>query len=179
MKNLRIKYYIRLPNTALYDAWLETLPPKNSFADKRMDIHKMPYANVKYCMRLLSKLSKWEQVQQLFEICFGTTQRQFANARIADYFAARRFLIAEFSRVIETESKLLNTLSTDSHLWQMAGSDKLKPFSDTLPLVQLGKQFGQYPFDLGRKPYGEIFSLLAQLKTQNEVEAEYAKLSRQ
>ena len=61
----------------------------------------------------------------------------------------------------------------------MAGADRLKPYNDTLPLVQLGKLFGQYPFYLGRKPYGEIFSLLAQTKTQNEVENDYQKLVRQ
>jgi len=178
MKNIRIKYYARLPDTTLYDAWLETLPPKNSFAGKTLNLQQMPYANVKYCIRLLGKLNSWPQVQELFSVCFGVTERQFYNVRVAEYFAARTFLISEFKRLIATETKLLHTLSTDSHLWHMAGADKLNAFSDTLPLIQLGKTFGQYPYDLGRKPYAEIFSLLAQIKAQNEVEAAYAKLTR-
>lgn len=86
-------------------------------------------------------------------------------------------MLAEFERIIAIENKLLATQTTDGHLWQMAGADRLKPYSDTLPLLQLGKQLGQYPFDLGRKPYSEIFSLLAQTKTQNEVENDYRKLA--
>ena len=178
MKNIHIKYYARLPDTSLYDAWLDSIAPKNSFAGKTINLQQMSYANVKYCIRLLGKLNSWAQIQELFTICFGVEEHRFWNVRVAEYFAARKFLIAEFSRIIETENKLLNTMSTDSHLWHMAGADKLKPFSDTLPLIQLGKTFGQYPYDLGRKPYGEIFSLLAQIKTQNEVETEYTKLSR-
>ncbi|WP_116790165.1 hypothetical protein [Flavobacterium psychrotrophum] len=179
MKNLTLRQYTALRDTLTYDSILEYLNPKNTFANKQMDISAMPYANVKYCIRLLPKVTGWAGIQKLFEICFGVSKRDFWRAPITEYFAARKFMIAEFTRIIETEARLLQTLSTDSHLWHMAGADKLKPYSDTLPLLQLGKMFGQYPFDLGRKPYGEIFSLLAQTKTQNEVEAEYSKLSRQ
>jgi len=178
MKNLTLRQYTRLPDATAYDSILQHLKPKNTFAKKQMDINAMPYANVKYCISLLPKVSGWDGIQQLFEICYGVTEKEFWRARIVEYYAARKFMINEFTRVIATEAKLLNTLSTDSHLWHMAGADRLKPFCDTLPLVQLGRHFGQYPFDLGRKPYSEIFSLLAQLKTQNEVEAEYSKLSR-
>lgn len=178
MKNLTLRQYTALQNTLPYDCILEHLNPKNEFAKRQMDVSAMPYANVKYCIRLLQKVNGWEGIQQLFEICYGVPEKDFWRARITEYFAAKKFMIAAFTRVIETETKLLQTLSTDSHLWHMAGADKLKPYSDTLPLIQLGKMFGQYPFDLGRRPYSEIFSLLAQTKAQNEVEVEYSKLSR-
>ena len=178
MKNITLKQYTALPDTLQYDAILEHLKPVNRFAGKAMDINNMPYANVKYCIRLLPKVSDWNGIQQLFEICFDITQHQFWKASVKEYFSAKKFLIAEFERIIAIENKVLASQNTDSHLWQMAGADKLKPYSDTLPLLQLGKHFGQYPFDLGRKPYGEIFSLLAQTKTQNEVESDYQKLSR-
>lgn len=176
MKNITLKHYTRLRDTLEYDLILEHLKPKNSFGGKQMNIHTMPYANVKYCIRLLPKISDWNGVLQLFEICFDIDEKTFWKAPITDFFAARKFVVEEFGRIIAIENKLLATMSTDSHLWDMAGADKLKPYSDTLPLLQLGKQFGQYPFDLGRKPYGEIFSLLAQTKAQNEVENEYRKL---
>ena len=178
MKNITIKQYTLLPDTLLYDSVLEHLNPKNSFRGKSMQINSMPYANVKYCIRLLSNINSWDTVRQLFEIAFGTDEKNFWKARITEYFAARKFMLQEFGRIIATENKLLATHSTDSHLWEMAGAEKLKPYSDTLPLVQLGKLLGQYPFDLGRRPYGEIFSLLAQTKTQNEVEMEYQKISK-
>jgi len=178
MRNISLKKYATLKDTSQYETILTHLNPKNKFGDRTMDINQMPYANVKYCIRLLPKVESWEGVKQLFMICFDVTEDAFWQTQIVDYFAARRFLISEFERVISAENKLLATHSTDSHLWHMAGADKLKPYSDTLPLLQLGKLFGQYPFDLGRKPYSEIFNLLAQTKAQNEVEAEYGKLSR-
>lgn len=178
MKNISLKQYTLLKDTALYDSILEHLNPKNKFAHSSMNISQMPYANVKYCIRLLPKVNSWDGIKQLFEICFDVTEKTFWNAPVTDYFAAKKFMLAEFERIIITENKLLATQTTDAHLWQMAGADRLKPYSDTLPLLQLGKLFGQYPFSLGRKPYSEIFNLLAQIKTQNEVESEYQKLSR-
>lgn len=143
-----------------------------------MSISQMPYSNVKYCIRLLQRVDSWAGIQQLFAICYDVPEKDFWRARVVEYFSARKFMISEFERIIATENKLLATQNTNSHLWEMAGADKLKPYSDTLPLLQLGKLFGQYPFDLGRKPYSEIFNLLTQTKTQNEVEAEYGKLVR-
>lgn len=178
MKNITIQQYAALQNTLVYDSVLNHLKPKNSFNGHSMNTAAMPYANVKYCIRLLTKVNSWQSILKLFEICFGINEKNFWNTGITDYFAARKYMINEFQRIIKTEEKLLATVSTDDHIWKMAGADKLRPYSDTLPLVQLGKLLGQYPFDLGRKPYGEIFSLLAQTKTQNEVEAEYQKLSR-
>ncbi len=178
MKNITIQQYAALPNTLVYDSVLNYLKPKNIFSGNSMNIAAMPYNNVKYCIRLLTKVSSWQSILKLFEICFGINEKTFWCTRITEYFAARKYMINEFQRIIKTEEKLLATQSTDDHIWQMAGAEKLRPYSDTLPLVQLGKLLGQYPFDLGRKPYGEIFSLLAQTKTQNEVEAEYQKLSR-
>ena len=144
-----------------------------------MNTNIMPYSHVKYCIRLLPKINSWEGICQLFTICFDITEDEFWNASLTDYFAAKKYVVTQFEEVIKTENNILASYSTDAHLWQMAGADRLKPYSDTRPLVQLGKMFGQYPFDLGRKPYGEIFSLLAQTKTQNEVENDYQKLARQ
>lgn len=179
MKNITLSKYARLPDTLLYDAILEHMNPKNSFAGRQMNVNAMPYANVKYCIRLLPKIKGWPDVYQLFYICYDVTEKAFWRALITDYFSARRFIINELERVVLTENKILSSQSTDSHLWKMAGADKLNPYNDTLPLVQLGKLLGQYPFDLGRKPYSEIFSLLAQTKLQNEVEADYQKLAAQ
>lgn len=178
MKNLTLTQYARLPDTSGYDALLDHLKPRNSFGGKTMETSAMPYANVKYAIRMLRNLNSWEQICSLFAICYGVDEKTFWRSRIAEYFPARRFLLQELERIIMTEAKLLDTQSTDAHLWHMAGADRLTPYSDTLPLLQLGKLFGQYPYDLGRRPYGEIFSLLAQTKAQNEVETEYQKLAR-
>ncbi len=179
MRNITLKKYAQLDDTFLYDAILEHLKAKNSFAKKQMDINNMPYANVKYCMRLLPKIKDWQGVYQLFSICYDIPEKAFWRAGIVEYFSARKFILKELERIAITENKVLASQSTDGYLWKMAGAEKLNPYNDTLPLVQLGKMLGQYPFELGRKPYGEIFSLLAQTKLQNEVEADYRKLASQ
>ncbi|WP_159799253.1 hypothetical protein [Flavobacterium sp. MK4S-17] len=176
MRNITLKQYTRLENPLMYDAVLEHLNPKNSFSGKQMNINVMPYANVKYCIRLLPKITGWEGIAELFIICYDIPEAAFWKARVKEYFAARKFILNEFERILKTEAKVFSATGTDEHLWKMAGADKLKPYGDTLPLLQLAKLTGQYPFDLGRKPYGEIFSLLAQLKAQNDVEMEYQKL---
>lgn len=172
--NITVKEYMNSPNAASYEIF-DSLMPANSFAGKQMNIQAMPYANVRYCFRLLSKDS-WEIVQRIFEICYDVSEHDFYSEGVKEFFQAKKYLIRSFEDVMQTEVKVLSSQSTDAHLWDMAGADKLKPYNDTLPLAQLGKHFGIYPFDLGRKPYGEIFNLLAQLKVQNEVEAEYQKL---
>lgn len=177
MRNITLKRYARLNDTLQYDAVLEHLNPKNSFAKKEMNINSMPYANVKYCIRLLPKIKDWQDVYMLFNICYDVTEKAFWRAGVTEYFSARKFILKELERIVLVENKILASQSTDSHLWKLAGAEKLNPYNDTLPLVQLGKLLGQYPFDLGRKPYSEIFSLLAQTKLQNEVEADYRKLS--
>lgn len=177
MKNITINKYIADNKALEYDAILSSLKPNNSFAGRKMTVGVMPYANVKYAIRMLNKLDSWETMAQLFEICFDVPDVIFWETGIIEYYQARAFMIHEFQRIIDNESKMLASQSTDEHVWMMAGADRLKPYSDTLPLIQLGKIFGLYPFDIGRKPYNEVFNLLVQIKVQNEVEREYQKLN--
>lgn len=175
MKNITVKQYSQLADNSAYAA-LEHLEAKNYFAGKVMDINKMPWANVKYCFRLLPKIETWQGVQQLFEICYDVKEGAFYEAGIIEYFQARRYIIREFEAAAKREAATLASQSADDALWQMAGADKLRPYSDTLPLVGLSKAFGAWPFDIGRRPYGEVFSLLVQMKAQGEVENEFMKL---
>lgn len=177
MDNIKLKQYIRSTKALNYNSILINLKPVNSFSNKQMNIGSMPYTNVKYCIRLLNKIDTWDTVAHLFEICFDVDAETFWNSAVVEFYQAKRFVLHEFQRIIDQENKAMASQSTDEHLWMMAGADRLKPYNDTLPLIQLGKQLGQYPFDLGRKPYNEIFNMLAQIKVQNEVEREFHKLS--
>lgn len=176
MRNITIQKYTRLADTTLYDNILQHLRPRGNFAGRQMSITAMPYANVKYCIRLMPKITGWNGVVQLFAICFDVDEKTFWRTGVTEYFAARNYIIAELERVVSTENSLFASANTDAHLWKMAGAARLEPYTDTLPLVQLGRLLGQYPFDLGRRPYGEIFSLLVQTRLQNEIEHEYHKL---
>ena len=175
MKNITIKQYSDLADVSAYDLLL-SLQPKNSFQGRTMDINTMPYANVRYSLRLISKISNWQTVQQLFSICFDVTEQEFWAAPIHEYFAALRYLIHAFEQCVANENKLMSSNNQDAHLWQMAGGDRLRSFADTLPLIHLSKMFGMYPYDIGRKPYSEVFTLMIATRTQQEVENEFTKL---
>lgn len=180
MKNTTVREYTQLQDALGYDAILEHVKPVNTVTvsgkKKTMNINQMPYVNVKHCMRLMAKVVSWDDVCELFCICYDIKDEQFWNMPVLDFFKAKKFMTNSLKAAASNEAKHLSAQSTDEHLWKMAGAERLSKFSDTLPLVQMGKMFGQYPFDLGRKPYGEILNLLIQVKTQNEVEHEYQKL---
>jgi len=174
IKNITVKQFTDKPSAEY--AILDAITPANGFAGRTMNINTMPWSNVRYCMRMLQRPMDMPGICQLFEICFDIDADAFWGAGIIEFYQAKRYIIHQFESVATNEAKVLHSQSKDEHLWMMAGADRLKPFADTLPLLQLGKAFGQYPFDLGRKPYSEVFSLLVQLKTQGEVEQEFHKL---
>lgn len=184
MKNITIKEYAILQDRSIrgsdHDAEqyapLEHMKPCTELNGYVMDVNAMPYANVKYCLRLLNFIDGWDKLQELFHICFDVSEEAFWNMPVSKYFAARNHIIAQFKMIVERENKAFASKGTDDHFWNMAGADNLKPFADTLPLINLGKMLGQYPFDLGRRPYSEVFNLLMQTKAQGEVERKYHEL---
>ncbi|MBE99329.1 hypothetical protein [Flavobacterium coralii] len=177
MKNITIKEYAQLQDASEY-AILEFVKPANSFAGKSFTVNSMPFTNVKYCIRLIGNMNDWNTLCQLFTICFDIDDDAFWNARVKEYFQARQYIIQQFKNAVEIESKLFASQDKDAHLWKMAGSERLMPYNDLLPLINLGKMLGQYPQDLGRKPYVEIISLLAATKVQSEVEQDFLKLKK-
>jgi hypothetical protein len=70
----------------------------------------------------------------------------------------------------------LQSVSADAGIWEAAGGNQLNEFSDVLPLSQLAKIYGGYPFDFGEKKYVEIIYLLRMNNLQNQIEAEFQKL---
>lgn len=178
MKEITVKQYAALKpdQHGQYDTLYQIVNPKNQFAKKEMPVSSISYTNVKYCYRLMRN-TDWNSIQQLFEICYDVPAAVFWKAKISEYMPALKFLIEWFGKYAGIEKKLFTVEpGPDDHIWKLAGADRLKPYNDTLPLVHLGKMFGMYPNDLGRKPYLEVLSLQAQIKASNEVEFEFQKL---
>jgi hypothetical protein len=100
----------------------------------------------------------------------------FYNLPITKYFQLKKYLSDYFVILHKKESDLLNSISADIGIWQQAGGDSLNEFSDVLPLSQLAKIYGGYPFDYGEKKYIEIIYLLRMNNVQSQVENEYQKL---
>ena len=177
MKNISIKEFAFQPSVIEIDSILNFLNPKNKFLGKEMSINKMPYTNVKYCMKLITTISEWNNVIELFNICFDIKDEEFWKANVIDFYSARNFLLQEFKRVIEKEQLMFAQKNNkDQWKWDLAGIRKLEPYNDVLGLDRLGQRFGMYPFDLGRKPYSEVFYLQCLVKTENEINTAFAEI---
>jgi len=176
LQDITIQQFYDAPKQE-YHTYLDMLAPASRFNDFETNVKMLPWLSVKTCIRLLSKDMELADMCRLFCICFNIENTaDFYSAPITDYYMVKRYLTIEFENIIKQEAAVLTGPSTDLEIWKMAGSDRLNIFSDTLPLIQLGKAFGQYPYDIGKKPYSEVLGLLVQLKTQGEVESEYQKL---
>ena len=176
MNDIALKKYVTLTDTSEYDNVLHFLKPKNIFLGKKMDVQSMMYINVKYCFKLLPTVNKWEDICELFNLCFGVDNEDFWNASIVEFYSARNFLIEELKKTAENEIKLLSGNQKDSDKWKRAGVNRLDKFSDMISLDRLGQRYGMYPPDLGRKPYSEIIYLSAMIKTDNEINTAFSEI---
>lgn len=174
MDNISILEYSKLSNTTEYDLVLKHLNPKNSFAGGVVDFNKLTYKDVRSCIHLMTNAIDWFTTKELFCIAFNVTT--FWECTIIDYYAAQNYIIKIFKDLQEKETNLLQSISADSGLWELAGGAKLNKFSNIMPLIQLGEIYHIYPYDLQHKPYNEILLLLVAHKEKNEVQNEYTKL---
>lgn len=175
MKNITVKEYIELnvKERFIYDSLLNNINAKEVV---KIDFDTISWDNVKKIIKLLSKVDSFDVVCDIFKLAFNMTSESFYNLPIVNYFQIKKFLIKKFVYLHENEVKLLSSSSNDIGLWQMAGGNKLDFYSENLPLSQLAKIYGGYPFDYGKKPYNEILYLLKMNQTQNEVENKFQEL---
>jgi len=176
MNDITVRQFFDNP-TISHASVLTAMDAKDGFCGRSFNINAMPWANMKYCLRLLQK-DGIDVVESLFEICYDVAGDEFWNASAFEFFGAKAYIFEQFKKTVENEAKQLSGRGQDDHLWHMAGADRLKPFNDLLPLMALGKQFGMYPPDIGRKPYGEVLNMLVALKIQGEVESDFVKLKK-
>lgn len=177
MKNISIKDFATQPDVIEIDSILNFLNPKNTFLGKEVNIQSMPYTNVRYCLKLIKTVSEWSNVAELFNICFEVSSEDFWKSSVTEFYAARNHLMFEFKNIIETENKMFaQKHSKDLWKWDLAGVKRLEPYNDTISLDRLGQRYGVYPFDLGRKPYSEVFYLQCLVKTENEINTAFAEI---
>lgn len=175
MKQLTVSQYLKLNDIERlnYDVLLPALKAKEWF---KIEINTLTYNEVKSIYKLLSKTKDIKDVYKAFEYAFKIREDQFYDLPITKYFQLKKYLSDYFVILHKKESDLLNSVSADIGVWQQAGGDSLNEFSDVLPLSQLAKIYGGYPFDYGEKKYVEIIYLLRMNNVQTQVENEYQKL---
>lgn len=176
MKQITVAQYLKLtPEQRLqYDVLLPSLKAKELI---KIDINNLTYNEVKSIFKLINNPKDFSDVQKVFEYACKIKPFEFQNIPITDFFQIKKYISDYFVILHKKESDLLNSISADIGVWEMAGGERLNEFSDVLPLSQLAKIYGGYPFDYGNKKYVEIIYLLRMNKVQGEVENEYQKLT--
>lgn len=171
LKNITVKEYLTSEDFLKYD---EVLKHQKGKSD--INILQKPYTDVKYCLSLLSKLSSFDNIAEVFEVLFDIPKDKLMAMGVLEYYNLRNYLISTFKTIIDNEKKVSQGGNTDEGKWFMAGGDRLKPYNDILPLDQLAQRYGGSPFDWGRKPYSEVFYLIVMTKTANEVSYNYTTM---
>lgn len=175
MKQITVKEYINLtPDKQLpYITLFTSLKEK---ALLKIKINELSYNEVRNIFKKLSISSEVEDVKTIFINALKIDELQFYELPLQNFFQIKKYISNYFVNLQKKEVLLLQSVNEDTGLWDMAGGERLNEFSDILPLSQLAKIYGGYPFDYGTKKYVEIIYLLRMNNIQGQVENEYQKL---
>lgn len=175
MKQLSVKEYLELSEEKKvpYLALMTHLKPKDHY---KIQLDDLTYNEVKGLFKKLQNAKDELDVKDIFVMAFKITENEFLSLTIQKFFQIKNYLSNYFVFLHKREFELLQSVSADSAIWEMAGGKTLEEFSDVLPLSQLAKIYGGYPFDWGEKKYIEIIYLLRMNNKQSQVENEFNRL---
>lgn len=175
MKQINVLQFTKLNGAEQlpYVTLFTSLKPKEWL---KIDINNLTYNEVRNTFKRLSKAKEITDVFKVFETIFKISEDEFYALPLQNYFQIKKHLEEYFITLQNKEAQLLQTISEDIGIWQQAGGDDLNEFGDVLPLSQLAKIYGGYPFDYGERKYVEIIYLLRMNNVQNRVENEFQKI---
>jgi hypothetical protein len=175
MKQITVKEYTELsPEKQLpYITLFTSLKGKELLTIK---INELSYNEVRTIFKRLSSSSEVEDIKTIFVDALKIEEFQFYCLPLQNFFQIKKYISNYFVNLQRKESQLLQSVNEDTAVWEMAGGERLNEFSDILPLSQLAKIYGGYPFDYGTKKYIEIIYLLRMNNVQGQVEKEYQTL---
>lgn len=175
MKQINVKKYISLSDLEKfqYVALLTSLVAKDWI---KIDINNLSYNEVKTLFKRLSRAETEEDVKEIFMRAYKISENEFYALPITKYFQLKKHISEYFVLLQDKEHKLLQSVNTDVAIWEAAGGNQLNEFSDIIPLSQLAKIYGGYPFDYGERKYVEIIYLLRMNNLQSQIESEFQKL---
>lgn len=173
MKQINVKQFFKLDlaKQIEYSTVLSHLKAKEHI---KVDITKLTYNDVKSIFKQLSKDNS--DLKYIFTTALNITEEDFFLLPIQNFFEIKKYIEDFFVNLKQNEIKLLESISADVGLWEVAGGAKLNEFGDILPLSQLAKIYGGYPFEYGKKSYLEIIYLLRMNNTQSQVDNEFNRL---
>lgn len=177
MIDITVGEYIKLDERGRfkYDALFGSLKKKEWL---KIDLNDLTYNEVKNVFKKLSVSKSDEDIIFIFTTVYKITKEDLFSLPLHKFFQLKKNLTEYFVFLNKREYDLLQSVDADSGLWEMAGGKELNEFSDVLPLSQLAKIYGGYPFDYGEKKYIEIIYLLRMNNKLSKVEARYQELKR-
>jgi len=173
MKQVSVAQFLRLPISKQieYTTILQHVKGKPIHSVK---IVELSYNEVKIVFKELTKENP--NIESIFTTTLKISKEEFLNLSIQNYFQIKKYIETFFVSLKQNEITLLQSVNADGAMWEMAGGNELNEFADVLPLSQLAKIYGGYPFEYGNKNYIEIIYLLRMNNKQGQVEQEYQKL---
>jgi hypothetical protein len=175
MKQITVREYTELtPDKQLPYITLFTSLKEKSLL--KIKINELSYNEVRNLFKKLSVSSEIEDVKTIFLDALKIDELQFYELPLQHFFQIKKYISNYFVNLQKKEVQLLQSVNEDTAVWDMAGGERLNEFADILPLSQLAKIYGGYPFDYGQKKYVEIIYLLRMNNIQGQIETEYQKL---
>ena len=173
MKQVSVAQFLRLPISKQieYTTILQHVKGKPIYSVK---IAELSYNDVKIVFKELTKENP--NIESIFTTTLKISKDEFLKLSIQNYFQIKKYIETFFVSLKQNEITLLQSVNADGAMWEMAGGNELNEFADVLPLSQLAKIYGGYPFEYGDKSYVEIIYLLRMNNKQGQVEQEYQKL---
>jgi ubiquitin len=173
MKQINVSEFLKLniAEQIAYTSVLEHLKSKELLSVK---ISELTYNEVKQIFKQLSKPNC--DIEFVFTTALKIIKEDFFMLPIQNYFQIKKYIETFFVSLKQNEITLLQSIDANIGLWEIAGGNELNEFADVLPLSQLAKIYGGYPFEYGEKNYIEIIYLLRMNNKQSQVENEYQKL---
>ena len=173
MKQITVKEFLKssLSEQIKYTSVLEHVKAKELIS---VDLNSLSYNDVKIIFKELKKANC--DIEHVFTKALNISKDDFFMLPIQNFFIIKKYIEGFFVNLFENEVKLLQSVDADNGLFELAGGNELNPFSDVLPLSQLCKIYGGYPFEMGEKAYQEIIYLLRMNNIQNRVDRDYQKL---
>ena len=174
MKQITVREYTQLsPDKQLpYITLFTSLKEKPLLTIK---INDLTYNDVRNIFKMLSVSSEVEDIKTIFVDALQIDELDFYSLPLQNFFQIKKYISNYFVNLQRKETQLLQSVNEDTGVWEMAGGERLNEFADILPLSQLAKIYGGYPFDYGMKKYVEIIYLLRMNNVQGQVEKEYQK----
>jgi len=173
MKQINLKEYLSLPLSEQI-IYASLLTQQRPFEAIKIKINELTYNEVKQCFKELKKDNC--NIELIFTMSLKITSDEYFSLPIQKYFQLKKFIDNFFISLYQREIDLLNSINEDAELWSIAGGDELNEYADVLPISQLAKIYGGYPFDLVNRNYIEIIYLLRMNNKQGQVENEFNKL---